>query len=366
MRTAAICLPFVLALATGCERDNFAPIASGEPEPEPEPCNDVAVEDTCLVRSSFQLPGPYRFLGRADADGDDHDELIAFSYGVQRTAILSYSLPSEQRAPQFLALLPFPDHDIYRPVLLDFDGDGRTDFAGATLFHYFSGDVQTGDLRTIGWRNRGELQFEKAAGNYAEFHPSLASGDIDGDGHTDLFGLGWRTNGFVRAYVPETDAIEEVSLLDLKALQLTGEPRVAAADHDGDAHADFVLMDGSGRAWWIVGGPGHQLTVLDSQAPAVLTPESQSFYARDLDGDGLVDLVAARLTYQNSEPLHTISLALGQSDGGFAALTSFDTAHEVTSAGLEFSYGIPAFAHVGFLDLDGSGKLALVYGLVRK
>jgi len=27
----------------------------------------------------------------------------------------------------------------------------------------------------------------------------------------------------------------------------------------------------------------------------VLTPESQSFYARDLDGDGLVDLMAARV-----------------------------------------------------------------------
>jgi len=356
----------MLAFAAGCERDNFAPPTSGEPEPkpepEPEPCSDVAVENACLVRSSFQLPGPYRFLGRADADADGQDELIAFSYGVQRTAILSFSLPSEQQAPQLLALLAFPDHDIYRPVLLDFDGDGRTDFAGATLFYYYVADHQTFGLRFFGWRNHGEFQFEEAASTHAEFRPTLAAGDIDGDGRTDLFGLGWRTTGFVWAYVPETNAIKKVSQPDFTALKLTGEPRVAAADHDGDAHADFVLLDGSGRAWWIVGGPGHQLTVLDPQAPVVLTPESQSFYARDLDGDGLVDLVAVRYSDpSNSPPLHTISLALGQPGGGFAVLTSFDAAHEVTSAGLEFAFDIPAFAHMGFLDLDGSGKLALVY-----
>jgi len=154
---------------------------------------------------------------------------------------------------------------------------------------------------------------------------------------------------------------EACSLLDLKALQLSGEPRIAAADHDGDAYADFVLMDGSGRAWWIVGGPDHQLTVLDPQAPVVLTPESQSLYARDLDGDGLVDLVAAHVAYPNSEPLHTISVALGQPAGGFAPLTSFEAAHEVTSAGIDWNFSIPKFTHMGFLDLDGSGKLALVY-----
>ena len=106
MRTAPICLVLVLALTAGCERESFAPLASGEPAPEPEPepepaCSDAAVEDACLVRSSFQLPGPYRFLGRADANADGEDELIAFSYGFQATAVLSYTLPSKQQAPQF-------------------------------------------------------------------------------------------------------------------------------------------------------------------------------------------------------------------------------------------------------------------------
>jgi len=327
------------------------PLASGEPEPEPEPepCRDVAVGDACLVRSSFQLPGPYRFLGRGDSDGDGQDELIAFSYGFQACAILSFSLPSQQEDPRFQALLVFQDHGIYRPVLLDFDGEGRTDFAGATDFWYFSGgDIQTGDLRTISWRNRGEFQFEKASVNYSESPPTLAAGDIDGDGRTDLFGMGFRANGFVQAYDPETNAIEEISLPDFTVLQMTGEPQLAAADHNGDAYADFVLLDGSGRAWWIVGGPDYQLTLRNPEAPVVLTPESQSFYARDLDGDGLVDLMAARVTYPSKEPLHTISLALGQPGGGFAALTSFDAAHEVTSAGIDWHFSIPKFAHMEF------------------
>ena len=196
---------------------------------------------------------------------------------------------------------------------------------------------------------------------HAQFHPTLAVGDVNGDGRTDLFSMGFLSGGSVSTYDPQTDALQTGSQLDFEALQLTGEPRVAAADHDGDAYADFVLMDGSGRAWWIVGGPNYQQTVLDPQASVVLTPGSQSFYARDLDGDGLVDLMAARLTYPNSEPLHTISLALGQPGGGFAALSSFDAALEVSSAGIEFAYDVPAFAHMGSLDLDGSGKLALVY-----
>ena len=242
------------------------------------------------------------------------------------------------------------------------DGDGRTDFAGATDFWFYSEDTQTSGLRLFAWINGGEFQFEKAASAHAEFYPTLGAGDVNGDGRTDLFGLGWRIGGFVWAHSPKTDAIEEVSQLDLKPLQLTGEPRVTAADHDGDAYADFVLMDGSGRAWWIVGGPEYQLTVLDPQAPVVLTPGSQSLYARDLDGDGLVDLAAARLTYpSNRSPLHTISLALGQQGGGFTALASFDATREVTSAGNDFIFDIPKFTHLGFLDLDGSGKLALVY-----
>ena len=367
MRTAAICVSLVLTLAAGCERENFAPLASGEPEPEPKPelgpppCSGFAVEDACLLRSSFQLPGPYRFLGRADADADGQDELVAFSYGFQTTGILFFTLPSEQQAPKLYPYFVFPDHDIYRPLLLDFDGDGRTDFAGATDFWYYIEDHQTGALRVFVWRNRGEFQFEENGYLHSEFPPTLAAGDVDGDGLTDLFSVSFYGGGSVSAYDPQTDTIVTASQPDLEALQLTGEPRLAAADHDGDVHADFVLMDGSGRAWWLVGGPGHQLTVLDPQAPVVLTPESQSFYARDLDGDGLVDLIAARLTYPNGEPLHTISLALGQPGGGFAALTSFDAAHEVTSAGIDWNFSIPRFTHMGFLDLDGSGKLALVY-----
>ena len=160
MRTAPTRLLLALLLAASCEREDFAPLASGEPEPEPEPepaCSDIAVEDGCLVRSSFQLPGPYRFLGRADVNADGQDELIAFSYGPQRTAIISFSLPSEHQAPQFLALLAFQDHDIYRPVLFDYDGDGRTDFASATNYYYFDGNVQTGSMMRFSWRNRGEF-----------------------------------------------------------------------------------------------------------------------------------------------------------------------------------------------------------------
>ena len=369
MRTLTTSLALALALAAACERDGLAPIATTQPEPEPEPepepdlpppCRDgTLVDGTCLVPATFGLPYAYNNIRPADFDGDGEDEFFAINPYFEVSWALFFTGGLVSSEPEFLDFFEFTGHDIHRQVLLDFDGDGRTDLVTASEHTYWQGgDTPEVDQALVAWRNRGEFRFEEANYSYCYPHPGFAAGDVDGDGRTDLFGVCSETIGFVAAHDPETDKIKDVLLLDLKPLQIVGDQEVAAADYNGDAYADFVMMDTTGRVWWIIGGPDYQLTVLDPQAPVLFPPESRSLYARDLDGDGLIDLAAVHVG-PKYQPDHTISLALGRPDGGFTALPSFVAADPLTQAG---GFGPhPRLTHLGFFDLNSDGKLALVY-----
>jgi len=376
MRVAAKYVPLALALAAACERDNLAPLIPDAPDlpSPPQPvaprCGDGRANDdeVCLRSAAVVLPYAHRFIRYADFGGDGQRDYFAINIHFEVFWPLFFTGGFEGGGPQPVTYAEFLNHEIFRAEVLDFDGDGRTDLVGATQFSYPSGDTVTSQIRLVAWRNVGDYKFAEGKYTVAEFYPapaaSFAAGDIDGDGRTDLFAIDFPTSGFVWSHVPATDTIEYVSKLDLKPLHIVGQPVVVAADYNGDIHADFVLMDGSGRAWRVVGGPDHQLTILDPQAPVVLTLESETLYAPDLDGDGITDLAAVRRISDSRD--HTISLALGQPGGGFAALTSFDTGHDLTYFGGGFFGGLPEHKHLGFYDLDGSGKLALVYAPYRE
>ncbi len=360
-------ISLLLALATGCERDDFAPALPGlpvPPDPIPARCGDGIENDplVCLKSSTVGLPFAYEFIRFADFDGDGTGDFFAINTFFEVSWALFFTGGVETGGPQPLVSYEFLNYDFYRSEVLDFDGDGRTDIASAVLHWYFSGDVQTADIRVIAWQNRGGHQFEIVAQRHAEFPPTLAPGDVDGDGRTDLLIMGFRTGATVWAHVPAVDAVDIAFKLDLTSLHLVGDPLLAAADFNGDKHADFALMDGDGRAWQLLGGPDHQLTVRERQSPVVLTPESRTLYAHDLDGDGLDDLIAVRFNPPSNDPFPaTISMALARPDGGFTPLATFDTAYPITDACVEICSDVVAHIHLGFLDLDGSGQPALVY-----
>lgn len=368
MRAMRAAIPWlVLALASACEHDEPAPETTDMPDlggPAPQ-CGDGIFndEEPCLRSLAVELPYAYEFIRHADFDGDGQGEFFAWSQWFEVSWALFFTGGVETRDITPRVSFEFKWHEIHRPEVVDFDGDGRTDLVGATTFYYPSGDIVTARFELAVWRNRGEYQFEKVGWVPTSLLvPAFARGDIDGDGRADLFSMTVLDKGRVWGYDPDTDSIKDMSMVDLAALELGGEVQLVAADHNGDSHADFVLMDGSGRAWWLVGGPDHQLTPIDLQAPPVLTPDSQSLYAGDLDGDGLVDLVAARLVGNAKDGrAHTLSLALGQKDGGFIPLASFDAEHAITSVGKEPFDEVPRLTHLGLFDLDGSGQLALVY-----
>lgn len=380
MRATSTCLALALASAAACEHEGLPPPvteassttgseASSTSEPAPlGQCGDGLVNDdgVCLRSFTVDLPYAHEFIRYADVDGDGQRDLFAINSIWRVFGAIFFKGGLENGTPELLGHTAFEQYESYREVVLDFDGDGLMDFAAAAQFWYFLGKLEISSNELVVWRNRGDYVFEIAADAYAQREPNLvasfAVGDIDGDGRDDLLGANDPSDVFVWAYVPEKDDIGRVHELDLEPLQLAGGTLLAAADHNGDAHADFVLMDNTGRAWRIVGGPEYQLTVLDPLAQdVVLTPGSQTLHARDFNGDGLVDLAAVRLDDSSGDLTHTVSLALGRPGGGFTALASFDTAHLMTWAAFEFVAMDQIVAHLGFFDFDGSGQLALVY-----
>jgi len=370
MSAARRSLQLVVALAAACVREDLDPVVTDAPDPlDPLPsCGDGLANDDeiCLRSSSVELPYAYSFIRLADFDGDGTPDFLAMNWWLRVSWTLFFTGGVDTGEIKHLISFEFPNHDIYRPAVLDFDGDGRSDLVAASQFSFPAGDIITTELRLVAWRSSGQQEFEEAAYRQAEINPTFASGDIDGDGRTDIFGITSLNTGVAWAYSETMNKVRTVSTIDLSSLELEGEPVLAAADYNQDPHADFVLVDGSGRAWQIFGGPEHQLTLLDVEAPVVLAPGAESLYAQDIDGDGIVDLASAFYTNVNNKLRHTISLALGRPDGGYANLASFDTTYGITMAGNEFIGSLAKVSHLGFIDLDGSGMLALVYAHAQR
>lgn len=370
MRATRRGLQLVVALAAACEREDLAPLVTDAPDPvDPPPsCGDGLANDDeiCLRSSSIELPYAYSLIRLADFDGDGTPDFFAMNWWFNVSWTLFFAGGVDAGEVKHLVSFEFPNHDLYRPAVLDFDGDGRSDLVAASQFSLPSGDIVATELRLVAWRSSGQYEFEEVAYRQAEINPTFAAGDIDGDGHTDILGITSLTTGVAWSYSESMGMVHTASTIDLSSLALEGEPVLAAADYNYDSHADFVVVDGSGRAWRILGGPEHQLALLDVEAPAVLAPDAETLYAQDINSDGVVDLASVSYTYEHNKLRHTISLAVGMPDGGFTSLASFDTAYGITMAGSEFFGNLSKVSHLGFIDLDGSGIPALVYAHAQR
>src|SRR5262245_12881328 len=152
-----------------------------------------------------------------------------------------------------------------RPVIADFDGDGRADVVVACGTCCGSRpDPDSGHVVLLLGDGRGGLHAAKGSPHkVCASTRKVAVGDVDGDGHLD----------------------------------------VVAASHDSD---DFVVLLGDGR-----GG----LTMVGEPRPlgASRRPHTHDVVLADLDGDGRLDVLAT----QSNE--HRLAIARGDGKGGFAA-----------------------------------------------
>ena len=164
----------------------------------------------------------------------------------------------------------------------DVDGDGDIDLLMAN----------NGSENAL-FRNEGGLHFrgQPIIGG-ALSTEALVPGDVNGDGHLDLFGSAWQG--------PSNLLLGDGTGRFSVGTDAAGLPTIpdgccggaALGDLDGDGDLDLYLPDGYKGDRLLMNGDGY-FTDVTEQVGLPKTPRSEAALMADLNGDGRLDLVVS-------------------------------------------------------------------------
>jgi hypothetical protein len=210
----------------------------------------------------------------------------------------------------------------------DIDGDGHIDIMSA---NEWSNTVSV-------LRNLGDGTFADQVAYPTECRPqSITAADVDGDGHVDLISA--NVGPFGTGNISVLRNLGNGTFTSLATYNIAGVPSsVNAADVDGDGLVDIIALS------WTAG----RISVLRNLGDGIFTEQMtytvgklpHSLFIADTDGDGHVDLITA-----NSDS-ETVSVLRNQGDGTFA--------NQATFAVENMPYSVAA------ADIDGDSHLDLV------
>jgi hypothetical protein len=274
----------------------------------------------------------------------------------------------------------------------DFNGDGHLDMATGTTVSY--GPMS----RTGGWTRTDEMTVE--VGGPAEElwgRPEFATGDVNGDGISDLVALISHGSGELPYHGPRlvqylqgTSAglSEARTLKDPSGKTLDGGRSVAVGDIDRDGYADIVLGRTSEydmRGTEDVNDVGGGIEVVAGTATGPDTTSPRTLIHQDTPGipgsaeemDGFGDSVSLGDT--NGDGYLDLAIGAGREDVGSAKDAGSVTVLKGSAAGLtvtgarsftQNTSGVPGSAETGdafgravkLADVSGDGKTELFAG----
>jgi hypothetical protein len=257
----------------------------------------------------------------------------------------------------------------------DFNVDGKTDLAiGASVFSSSTGRVYIfngGSMTAIMAATSANVIITGEA--TSQFGNSLAVGDFNADGKTDLAvsASGYSTNTG-RAYIFNGGSMTATMLATSANVIITGETTnnyfsytFASGDFNTDGKIDLAVgtygyTTNTGRAY-IFNGGSMTATMAATSANVIITGETtnnyfgQIFTAGDFNADGKMDLAVGAFGYATSTGRVYIF------NGGSMTATMAATSANVVvtgESGAASSFG----KYMGVVDINNDGKVDLVVG----
>jgi FG-GAP-like repeat len=255
---------------------------------------------TWVARTVGTVAGGARSVHAADVDGDGDRDVLAASQGDDRVAWFENTAGNGTAWTVRTIATATAGADPFSVFSGDVDGDGDTDVLSASI----GSDVVAWHENTTG---AGTAWTTRTITTLAAGAASVHAADLDRDGDLDVLSASLADNTV--AWYENTTGAGTAWTRHTISLTAAGALSVIAADvdADGDQDAVAVALFGGSVAWYEnTAGDGSLWTTRP-----VATNASSPFEAAvgDVDGDGDLDLVAAvygtgSITWYRDEALH--------------------------------------------------------------